>query len=191
MIELLIAIVILLVGIVSVAELVPAAIETNYRNRNDSTALIMAQRLLEQMGRQPLNVQNAGFCAAAAFGQYFFCDNDTNLIALGQVNPGTVNTADGCPLDPTGQMIDFGLAPGSCPPGYRAVKVWVWNPDPDPTVVGEPAIQKQVELRWHVITRHSNGVPVRKVFILGARTGVGGVATSGYVTINLQTVVSR
>ncbi len=48
MIELLIAIVILLVGVVAVAQLVPNAIRSDFRNRYDSTALILAQ---QQMGR--------------------------------------------------------------------------------------------------------------------------------------------
>ena len=45
MVELLIAIMIMLVGIVAVAKLVPQAIDSNFKNRNDSTALIAAQRL--------------------------------------------------------------------------------------------------------------------------------------------------
>ena len=43
MIELLIAIVILLIGVVAVAQLVPNAIRSDFRNRYDSTALILAQ----------------------------------------------------------------------------------------------------------------------------------------------------
>ena len=42
--EVLIAIVILLVGIVAVAQLVPASIGSNSANRNDSSALVFAQR---------------------------------------------------------------------------------------------------------------------------------------------------
>ena len=44
--EVLIAIVILLVGIVAVAQLVPASIGSNSANRNDSSALVFAQRRL-------------------------------------------------------------------------------------------------------------------------------------------------
>lgn len=195
LVELLIAIVILLVGIVSVAKLVPTAIQSNFRNRNDSTALITAQRLLEQMARQPLNSQNPGACGAAIAGQYYFCDNDFNLIALGQTNGGTVNTQDGCTL--AGSVINFTLAAADCPAGYRVVKQWVWNPDPDPTSVADVPIQKRVELRWNVITMHVGGVPVRKVFTVGARVTprVGATPASGFrdifIITNLQTVVSR
>src|SRR5205823_12950096 len=52
--EMLIATVILLVGLVSVAQLVPASLLLNYRNRMDSSALVFAQRRLDQMLDQPL-----------------------------------------------------------------------------------------------------------------------------------------
>src|SRR5580698_6169253 len=53
--EVLIAIVILLVGIVAVAQLVPASIGSNSTNRNDSSALVFAQRQMDQFLNQPLN----------------------------------------------------------------------------------------------------------------------------------------
>jgi prepilin-type N-terminal cleavage/methylation domain-containing protein len=53
--EVLIAIVILLVGIVAVAQLVPASIGSNSANRNDSSALVFAQREMDQFLLQPLN----------------------------------------------------------------------------------------------------------------------------------------
>src|SRR5580700_6949781 len=52
--EVLIAIVILLVGIVAVAQLVPASIGSNSANRNDSSALVFAQREMDQFLLQPL-----------------------------------------------------------------------------------------------------------------------------------------
>ena len=53
--EMLLATVILLVGLVAIAQLVPASILLNYRNRTDSAALVFAQRELDQMLAQPLN----------------------------------------------------------------------------------------------------------------------------------------
>ena len=44
LIELMIAVVVLVVGAVSVAQLVPAAIFLNSRNRADSSSLVFAQR---------------------------------------------------------------------------------------------------------------------------------------------------
>ncbi|MGB9459287.1 MAG: prepilin-type N-terminal cleavage/methylation domain-containing protein, partial [Candidatus Acidiferrum sp.] len=55
LVEVLMAIVILLVGIVAVAQLVPASISSNSTNRNDSTSLVFAQRELDQFLSQPLN----------------------------------------------------------------------------------------------------------------------------------------
>src|SRR6266705_1675317 len=55
LLEMLFATVILLVGLVAVAQLVPASILLNYRNRNDSAALVFAQRQLDKMLDHPLN----------------------------------------------------------------------------------------------------------------------------------------
>src|SRR6266436_8437079 len=53
--EMMFATVILLVGLVAIAQLVPATILMNYRNRNDSSALVFAQRELDVMLDQKLN----------------------------------------------------------------------------------------------------------------------------------------
>lgn len=182
MIELMIAILILLVGIVAVAKLVPAAIDTNFRNRNDSTGLIAAQRQLEQMARQPLDAQIMGACAAAPVGEYYFCDTDTDMIPLGDIDATlgpSVTTERGCPLTATGQL-DFTQPAANCDAGYMVNKQWVWNP-----VTGT---NQNVELRWRVITWHVLGQPKRKVFIVGARAGTAG---QSLLVTNLQTVVGR
>src|SRR5258707_10422736 len=56
--EMLLATVILLVGLVAIAQLVPASILLNYRNRTDSSALVFAQRELDFMIGQPLILTN-------------------------------------------------------------------------------------------------------------------------------------
>jgi len=53
--EMLIATAIILVGLVTVAELVPASVMLNSNNRSDATALVLAQRQLEAMREVPLN----------------------------------------------------------------------------------------------------------------------------------------
>lgn len=186
MIELLIAIVILLVGIVSVAQLVPRAIDSNFRNRNDSTALIAAQRLLEQIAAQPLDSMS-GACGAAPANTYYFCDQDNDLILLGTQDTtlgASVTTEDGCPVVGTGKLDFTTPAPGNCDPNgtvdYALKKNWVWNP-----VTGSNQV---VELRWRVIGWHAGGAPHRKVFIIGARAGTAG---QGLTVTDLQTVVGR
>jgi len=53
--EMLIATAIILVGLVAVAELVPVSVMLNSNNRNDATALVLAQRQLEAMREVSLN----------------------------------------------------------------------------------------------------------------------------------------
>lgn len=55
LVEMLMATVIVLVGLVAVAQLVPASVMINANNRNDGTALVFAQRELEAMRAQPLS----------------------------------------------------------------------------------------------------------------------------------------
>lgn len=54
LVEMLMATMIVLVGLVAVAQLVPASVMINANNRNDGTALVFAQRQLEAMRAQPL-----------------------------------------------------------------------------------------------------------------------------------------
>jgi len=52
--EMLIATLVVLVGLVAVAQLVPASVMLNANNRNDGTALVFAQRQMEAMRAQSL-----------------------------------------------------------------------------------------------------------------------------------------
>jgi prepilin-type N-terminal cleavage/methylation domain-containing protein len=52
LIELAISTVVLLVGVVAVMQLVPEAMRANLRNRQDTTAAVVAQRFRDLMGRQ-------------------------------------------------------------------------------------------------------------------------------------------
>ena len=54
LIEMLMATAIVIVGLVAVAQLVPASVMLNSYNRNDGTALVFAQREMEAMREQPL-----------------------------------------------------------------------------------------------------------------------------------------
>jgi len=54
--ELLIATAIILVGLVAVAELVPASVMLNSNNRSNATALVLAQRQLEAIREVPLAI---------------------------------------------------------------------------------------------------------------------------------------
>ena len=56
LVELMVAVMVLMVGVVAVAQMVPAAMRTNLANRYDSTAVVIAQRVMEVLLDQPINV---------------------------------------------------------------------------------------------------------------------------------------
>jgi len=194
MVELLIAIVILLVGVVAVAQLVPTAIQSNTRNRYDSTGLILAQRQLDLMTTQDLR---AGFPAPGA--HFFFCTPEpSDLSITPTVSPcpnGVAGTfavyrlglANAAPGDITPQQAGAALAPGNLeinwaqtfaaiPPGYKNRFTLS-----ETALVGGAAQGvggAQYETRWHVLTIYANfnGFvrPVAKRFTLSVRGGPPG-----------------
>ena len=137
--EMLIASAILMVGIISVVQLVPASLQTNVNNRLDTMATVIAQRELDQILSQPLTVDA-------------FVDKDNNVVSLGGAG------SPGAPLIMDGQTvkIDFTLDPvaGFSIPNYV---------DPnDPTGA-------TFELRWAVIPETSGGLVISRRIVIGCR----------------------
>ena len=120
LVELLIAIMLLLVGVSAVAQLIPAAMTRNFLNRYDSTALIIAQRQLEQMTAQSITAGNP-----AVNGHYFFNTTLPNgaavTINLGlNAPPGPSDVGAPTITDPSGNIyIDWNQAVGAVPANYR------------------------------------------------------------------------
>ena len=139
--EMLLATVILLVGLVAIAQLVPASILLNYRNRTDSSALVFAQRELDQMLDQPLTVT-------------FFTDALGNTCQLG--NPAVTNSVQGTNVVVLNNqtLIDF----TSSVSGYNFT--FTDPTDPNGTVY---------DLRWAVIVTGNGSSVSSKRFILGIR----------------------
>jgi len=139
--EMMLATVILLVGLVAIAQLVPASILLNYRNRTDSSALVFAQRELDQMIDQPLSVNS-------------FTDALGNTCQLG--NPAVVNSVQGTNvLTFSNQtLIDF----NSTVPGFHFTFV-------DPT---DPS-NVTYDVRWAVIVTGNGTTASTRRFILGIR----------------------
>ena len=54
LVELAVATLIMMVGIVGVVQLVPASLQSNLNNRVDTTAMVFAQREMDQIINQPL-----------------------------------------------------------------------------------------------------------------------------------------
>jgi prepilin-type N-terminal cleavage/methylation domain-containing protein len=137
--EMMFATVILLIGLVAIAQLVPASILMNYRNRNDSTALVFAQRELDQMLDQPLSTIS-------------FNDSLSNTCWLG--DPATPNAVQGSPVVVINNqaLIDFSAAP---------VSNYSFN-YPDTTGA-------TYDVRWAVIITGNGTTVSAKRIILGVR----------------------
>jgi hypothetical protein len=138
--EMLIASAIMMVGIISVVQLVPVSLQLSASTRLDTLATVTAQRELDQMLSQPLAVNT-------------FTDRDRQIISLGGTgSPGAsvVPDAQGAP------QIDFAAATvsGFVIPAYK---------DPnDPNGA-------TFELRWAVIPQVSGGRTISKRIIIGCR----------------------
>jgi type II secretory pathway pseudopilin PulG len=159
--EMLLATVILLVGLVTIAQLVPATILLNYRNRTDSSALVFAQRELDQMLAQPLSAVS-------------FTDAEFNLCYLG--DPAQPNKLVG-----TNVLSDLNNVPiidfASSVSNYN----FTYQDPTDPSGV-------TYDVRWAVIITGNGTIASSKRFILGIRQ-VGG--NGYFQPITLDTTVSK
>jgi type II secretory pathway pseudopilin PulG len=164
--EMLLATVILLVGLVAVAQLVPASILLNYRNRNDSTAMVFAQRELDQMLDQPLSSNS-------------FTDALLNNCQLGNSatpTPATPTVFFGSPVVVINNLalIDFSADTVT---GYNFLYQDATSP-----------FDTKYEIRWAVILTGNGTTVYSKRFVLGVRQQGG----NGYFQpITLDTMVAK
>src|ERR1700688_112597 len=161
--EVLIAIVILMVGIVAVAQLVPASIGSNSANRNDSSALVFAQRQMDQFLSQPLI--NSTYSETI--------DTQTFLCNLGDPTQPNVVVGSAVAVFYNQLVIDFSASP--------ATNYSLTYQDPnDPFGL-------VYDVRWAVITtKNANGMVSSKRFILGTRKqGGNGI----YRPVTLDTIL--
>jgi prepilin-type N-terminal cleavage/methylation domain-containing protein len=168
LLEMMLATMILLVGLIAIAQLVPATILLNYRNRTDSAAMVFAQREMDFMLDQPLNSTNF----TDPLGVYCPLGNTCNL---GTASPQ--NQVQGSPLVVVNNqtLINFGSSTG--------VANWSFTYlDPnDPSGA-------TYDIRWAVIVTGNGTNFSSKRIILGIRQ-VGG---SGYFQpITLDTMVEK
>lgn len=166
--EMLIATVILLVGLVAVAQLVPASVLLNYRNRMNSSALVFAQRQLDVLLDQPLNPPGNSFT-----------DQQGNTYQLG--NPAAPNGVQGYSVVTFNNetVIDFS---GPTPAAYPTNGYGFTYQDPaDPNGT-------TYDVRWAVVVTGNGTTAASKRFILGVRQ-IGG---NGYfLPITLDTMVTK
>jgi hypothetical protein len=168
LLETMMATVILIIGLVGVAQLVPASILLNSGNRTNSSSLVLAQRELDQMIAQPLvpPTNPLGFTDA----QGIFCN-------LG--DPTQPNQLVGSPIIMSNNrpVIDFSQ---SLVIGYSYATPYTDPNDPS---------QAQWDIRWAVITTTNSAMAVTsKRFIVGVRQ-VGG--TGFVLPVTLDTVINK
>jgi len=169
--EMMLATVILLVGLVAIAQLVPASILMNYRNRMDSSALVFAQRELDQFLDQPLNPTPPQFT-----------DSLGNICQLG--NPAVTNSVQGSTvaLYNNQPIIVFPPPPTSPPPQSLNGGYGFTYQDP----LGPSGTTYEVV--WAVIITGNGGTVSSKRFILGVQQKGG----NGYFQpITLDTMVEK
>jgi Tfp pilus assembly protein PilV len=161
----LIAIVILLFGIVAVAQLVPASIGSNSANRNDSSALVFAQRQMDLFLSQPL--LNTSYVEAI----------DTQTFTCNLGDPTQPNIVVGGPVAVfyNQLVIDFSASPVA---NYS----FTYQDPNDPFGL-------VYDVRWAVITTtNASGMPTSKRFIVGTRKqGGNGI----YRPVTLDTILYK
>jgi prepilin-type N-terminal cleavage/methylation domain-containing protein len=161
LIELMVAIVVLLVGVIAVAQLVPAASFLNARNRADSSSMVYAQREMDQFVDQPLNV-------------FSFTDQQGNVCNLG--SSASYNTVVGNPVTTLAghAAIDFS--------GAQVAGYGYFYADPEDTS------GTSYDVRWAVIsTGISGGVSSRRI-LLGVRKRGG---DNPLMPVTLDTTVEK
>jgi prepilin-type N-terminal cleavage/methylation domain-containing protein len=165
LLEMMFATIILLVGLVAIAQLVPATILLNYRNRMDSSALVLAQRQLDQFLDQPLTTTS-------------FTDVPGTPCALGcslgdPTQPNQVLPDPSVVIMVNNQpVINFNAAKF---PGYH------FDSPPDGNGVA-------YDIRWAVVITGDGSTASAKRFILGARQSAG---TGYFQPITLDSVVQK
>jgi prepilin-type N-terminal cleavage/methylation domain-containing protein len=157
LIEMLMATAIVIVGLVAVAQLVPASAMLDSNNRNDGTALVFAQRQMEAMREQPLNVTS-------------FTDPFGVVCPLGDIcqlgSPALPKVVVGSPvvLFENSPVIDFTAAPV---PGYS----FAYTDPNDPAGVS-------TDVRWAIITNTSvaRAVISRRIILGVFRRGMRSIS---------------
>lgn len=165
--EVLVATVVLLIGIVAVAQLVPVSIGLDANNRRDTTSLVIAQRemdaLMSQPMAQPTFTDPQGLtCPAAA------------VCNLGGAPANPPVCAGNCPTLNIGNrpFINFNAA---------AVAGYSFNyADPN-----DPS--GSYDIRWAVFT-YGNAAPFGKRFVVGVRR-IGG--NGSFLPISLDSMVEK
>jgi len=163
LVEMLLATVIVLVGLVAVAEMVPRSVLMNSNSRNDAKALVMAQKEVEALRNQPLTTSTF----SDPLGVVCPLGSTCNLGDSSQ--PGVVGSP--VVLGGNGPMIDFTAAQVN---GYG----FTFKDPNDPFGASN-------DVRWAVITTTSGSAVTGRRIIVGVfRRGM--ITPSSPVTLDTQ-----
>ena len=167
LIELLMSLVVLLVGIVAVAQLVPASIGSNSTNRNDSSALVFAQREMNVLRSRPLTDLSFTDPQGTSCPSGNICDLG-NPTQPGQVVGSPVVLLNNQPVInfATTQVANYSF-------NYADPN------DPYGTIY---------DVRWAVITATKNNAATSKRFIVGVQKRSG---NGFFQPVTLDTMVER
>jgi len=166
LIEALLATIVMLVGLVAIAQLVPISLTINSGNRSDSTALVIEQRVLQQMLDQPLT---AATCTAPA------CP-DAQATTWNLGSPASPRSVVGSPVTVVNNSPAINFSVGQVP-GYSFNYI-------DP----EDPYGATYDVRWAVVTYVGGPQVTGKRFLLGARQ-IGG--TGYFLPMTLDTTVEK
>ena len=167
LLELAVATLILMVGIAGVVQLVPASQQSNLTNRVDTTAMVFAQREMDQMINQSLA------------GPGNFTDSDGRVINLGSQTVSDTLFGSPIVMSGTSPTINFNAAAVA---GYSYQFT-------DPNDLNDSA-EATYEMRWAVISKVNAGVVVSKRFIVACRR-VGTSATQILNPAVVDTLVQK
>jgi prepilin-type N-terminal cleavage/methylation domain-containing protein len=167
LIELLVAMLVLMIGLIAVAQLVPMSVRLNSGNRDDSTAMAFAQRELDALIEQPISSLT------------FSDPNGVHCPLLAVCNlgdPAQPKVLVGSPVLMINNrpQIDFGVAQV---PGYS----FNYTDPNDPYAI-------TYDVRWAVITYSNAGNANAKRFILGALRRSNNTA---FLPLTLDTMVEK
>ena len=169
LVEMLIATVIVLVGLVAVAQLVPSSMLMNANNRSDGTALVIAQRQMEALRAVPL------MATTFTDPSGLTCPIATMCNVGNPAQTGVV----GCPVVLFNNSPIINFAPLTPVPGYG----FTYTDPNDPT----GAVN---DVRWAVVTvtNGTNGPVTGRRIIVGAFRR--GMKTPSF-PVSLDTMVSK
>jgi len=163
--EMIVASAILMVGIVSVVQLVPASLKNSVGNRMDTMATVVAQRELDQMLSQPVNLTPPSFI-----------DKDGNLVSLGGAG------APGATVVMSGQSTIIDFSAGTPPAGFYI---------PSYVDINDPS-HSSFELRWAVFPEVNNlGTVVGRRIVIGCRRNQNIVGGQLFLPVTLDTSVQK